>query len=288
MRNLEQIAWRTTSIARRSEARSEESRMNATEIDTLREKVRQTRWFHSIDLGHGIVTPGGKSPDIHRTECAVFLDPIELHGRTVIDIGAASGFYSFEAKRRGAARVLATDYPPSAERDGFELARSVLNLDIEAKAIEVCDLSVETVGQFDVVLFLGVFYHLLDPIAGLEQVSKLASEVLVVESHIDGMDVGRPAMIMYPGAELNNDPFNWWGPNPDCMLALLRKFGFAKVDAAWTQKHGRAVFHAWRSDALRRFPNPEERVIDPFRLSRRQKLRRGWRLIRQGLGLRRE
>jgi len=267
--------------------------------ETLAERVRQIQWFHSIDLGHGIISPGSKSLAIHRAEYSAFFDPVELSGRSVIDIGAWNGAYSFEAKRRGAARVLATDHyvwnhPVFRGRDGFELARSVLNADLEVRDIDIPDLSPDSVGTFDVVLLLGVFYHLLDPIAALQQVAKLAREVLIVETHTDALEINRPAMIMYPGAELGNDASNWWGPNPACMVALLKEFGFAKVDAAWSIKIGaRSVYHAWRTDALRRSLNPYERVIDFNSTSsvlpwHRQKWESGWRLIRNCLGLRRE
>jgi tRNA (mo5U34)-methyltransferase len=283
--------------------------MNLTELDaksagvkfdreTLAERVRQIQWFHSIDLGHGIVTPGVKSPIIHRAEYAAVFDPVELNGRSVIDIGAWNGASSFEAKRRGAARILATDHyvwnhPVIRGREGFELARSVLNVDLEVKEIDIPSLSPDSVGTFDVVLFLGVFYHLLDPIAALQQVAKLAREVLIVETHTDAMEINRPAMIMYPGSELNNDGSNWWGPNPACMVALLKEIGFAKVDAAWSKVGYRTVYHAWRTDTLRRSLNPDEHVIGfnsprMVYLRYRRKLGRGWRVIREGLGLRRE
>lgn len=271
----------------------------------LAEAVRHQYWHHSIDLGQGIFTPGVKSPDVHRVECAAFFDPVDVAGRTVIDIGAWNGAYSFEAKRRGAGRVLATDHfvwndPEIRGRASFDLARSALGLEIEAMDIDIPDLTPERVGTFDVVLFLGVFYHLFDPIAGLERAARLAREVLIVESHADALSIDRPAMIMYPGAELNGDSTNWWGPNPACMVALLRQLGFAKVDAAWSIRHagtpyGRAVYHAWRTDALRRSSDPREKTIpqdaarpEPGRLARRHKLRQGWRLIREGLGLQRE
>ena len=77
---------------------------------TLQERVRQTPWFHSIDLGNGVVTPGGKPPAVHHKEYAAIFDPVDVRARSVIDIGAWNGAYSFEAKRRGAARVLATDH----------------------------------------------------------------------------------------------------------------------------------------------------------------------------------
>ena len=128
-------------------------------------------------------------------------------------------------------------------------------------------LTPERVGTFDVVLFLGVFYHLLDPIAALTQIAALAREVLIVETHTDALETRRPAMIMYPGAELDGDESNWWGPNPACMVALLKQCGFAKVDAAWTEVGYRTIYHAWRTDELRRSGSRgERRMAVPYPL----------------------
>lgn len=222
----------------------------------LAAQIGQYFWFHSIDLAEGITTPGIKSRDIHIKEAAAIFDPIRMDDVSVIDIGAWNGFYSFEAKCRGASRVLATDHvcwnhDNFRGRETFELARSALGLDIDALDIEVPDLSVENVGgQFDVVLFLGVFYHLIDPIDGLRRAASLAKEVLVIETHTDGEDIGRPAMIMYPGSELDGDPSNWWGPNNACMKALLGTMGFARIDGPRYTNGPRAVYHAWRSSRL--------------------------------------
>src|SRR5262249_36123807 len=148
---------------------------------SLKEKVDQYSWFHSIDLGDGITTPGVKTREIHRVESAAFFDPIDMHGCSVIDIGAWHGFYSFEAKRRGAQRVLATDHaawnhPTLRGRETFDLARSALRLEIEALDIDVPELSPERLGMFDVALFLGVFYHLFNPIDGLTRAASLARD----------------------------------------------------------------------------------------------------------------
>jgi hypothetical protein len=66
-------------------------------------------------------------------------------------------------------------------------------------------------------LFAGVLYHLRHPLFELERVAKLVSSELIVEMHLDAMDYDRPAMVFYPGAELNSDDTNWWGPNRACV-----------------------------------------------------------------------
>ena len=113
------------------------------DLGEIREQAARIRWFHSIDLGHGIVTPG---LDRSSEKLARLQLPATLEGRTVLDIGAWDGFFSFEAERRGARRVLAVDsYCWSGKgwgtQDGFNFARKVLGSRVEDREIEVEDLS---------------------------------------------------------------------------------------------------------------------------------------------------
>lgn len=220
------------------------------------DRIAQYPWFHSIDLGNGLVTPGTKTPAVHAVEVPAFFGPIDLVGASVIDIGAWNGFYSFTAKQHGAARVLATDHfcwnhAHFRGRETFELARDALGLDVEMRDIDVPDLSADEVGTFDVVLFLGVFYHLYDPIDCLRRVAGLANEVLVLETHVDLSEVDRPAMVFYPGTELAGDATNWWGPNVALLQAMLAGLGFSRVDVTTPPDDTRAILHAWRSEARR-------------------------------------
>jgi tRNA (mo5U34)-methyltransferase len=95
--------------------------------DALRREVEQVKWWHTIDLGHGIVTPGIDPTPQRLAEIRM---PESLTGRTVLDVGAWDGFFSFEAERRGASRVLATDSfcwdgGGWGTKAGFDLARRV-------------------------------------------------------------------------------------------------------------------------------------------------------------------
>ncbi|HEX7784685.1 MAG TPA: hypothetical protein VF653_00555, partial [Methylomirabilota bacterium] len=76
----------------------------------LSAQVQRYFWFHSIDLGHGVVTPGTKPSKALRAEADAIFGPLDLRGKSVLDIGAWNGYFSFEAKRRHAERVLATDH----------------------------------------------------------------------------------------------------------------------------------------------------------------------------------
>jgi tRNA (mo5U34)-methyltransferase len=236
----------------------------------LQARVAALPWHHSIDLGGGVVTSGNKSAALCNDEAALIFNRVDLNGRSVLDIGAWNGFFSFEAKRRGASRVLATDsycwsHPDIHGRETFDIARSALGLEVDAREIDATELSAETVGEFDVVLFLGVFYHRYDAIETLAKVARLAKQVLIVETHLELRDVDVPAMVFFPGQELANDPTNWWGPNEHCIKALLLGHGFVEVEmTAHPAGSNRAIFHAWRATDMRIATVTHENSLKPL------------------------
>jgi len=142
-------------------------------------------------------------------------------------------------QRDNAAYALASDHchNPAQLR---AWVRAKTGLEIEEKIIDVPDVSVDTVGVFDVVFFMGVFYHLKDPLLGLKIASQMAKETLIVETALDATWMRRPMMVYYPGSELADDPTNWWGPNVPLMLALLKENGFTDVswgkDPVWRRR----------------------------------------------------
>jgi len=198
------------------------------DTEQLRKEVEEIDWYHSIPLGDGIVTPGAH-PSQSRLDWVQL--PNDLRGKSVLDIGAWDGFYSFEAERRGAERVLAVDsysWDGSGwgSKDGFELARRALNSRVEDRQIDVLDISPETVGEFDVVLFLDVLYHMRHPLLALERVASVTRELLILSTVVDMRFTRRPAAAFYPGTELNDDETNWWGPNTAAVKAMLAATGF--------------------------------------------------------------
>jgi tRNA (mo5U34)-methyltransferase len=218
--------------------------VGSIEAATLRRRVDELNWFHQIDLGHGIVTPGA-DPSAERL-AALQLPP--LAGKTVLDIGAWDGYFSFAAERLGAARVLATDSyvwggASWGSMAGFELARVALDSRVEDRYIDVMDLSPDEVGMFDVVLFLGVLYHLRHPLLALERVAAVVGELLVVETHVDLTFLRRPAAAFYPGGELAGDETNWWGPNANAVVAMLRAVGFTSIEIIGGRSAARALGH---------------------------------------------
>jgi tRNA (mo5U34)-methyltransferase len=237
----------------------------------IRREVPKIDWYHCIPLGHGIVTPGTDRPLDRLQKMGI---PQTLRGKTVLDIGSWDGFFAFEAERRGAERVVATDSYAWRDRgkQGFEFARAALGSHVEDRNLDVLELSPESVGVFDLVLFLGVLYHMKDPLIGLERVASVTGGRVIVATAIDLIGTRRPAAAFYPASEFNADPTNWWGCNPAAVMAMLRAVGFAHARvftppypafpqrALRAMKHrvrrgepflrtltqGWAVFHAWR------------------------------------------
>ncbi|HEY1302370.1 MAG TPA: DUF1698 domain-containing protein [Vicinamibacterales bacterium] len=222
-------------------------------VADVRSRVDAIRWYHSIDLGHGLVTPGVDDTPIRLARLEL---PASFAGLTVLDIGAWDGFFSFEAERRGAARVLATDLfawhgPTWSTKAGFELARATLASRVEDLEIDVMDITPERVGMFDVVLFLGVLYHLPHPYLAIERVASVTRRLLVLETVVDMIGFARPAAAFYPGRELNGDPTNWWGPNVPAVEGMLKTSGFFDVRTVTPQRSApyraaRAVVHRLR------------------------------------------
>lgn len=225
-------------------------------------------WFHSFDLGDGEIINGIKALDILKVEADTILsDGVE--GKSVLDIGAWDGFFSFQAEQRGAARVVATDHfcwsgEGWGNRLGYDYVHERLNSRVESVDVDVNDLPEIGLGQFDVVLFLGVFYHLKDPYTGLEAAANMCSNHLVVETVTALPRETMPAMRLFASGELGGDPTNYWAPNLPALELMLKSFGFTRIEftaSPASENHPliagrlrrpprttshRTIVHAWR------------------------------------------
>jgi tRNA (mo5U34)-methyltransferase len=190
-------------------------------------------WFHSFELGDEAINGLG-SYDALKTRADRLFEGV-VQDRTVLDVGAWDGFFSFAAEQQGAARVLATDHfcwsgQGWGNKAGFDYVHAKTSSRVESLDIDVFDLSPQTVGRFDVVLFLGVLYHLRDPFGGLERVASVCDEVLMIETAGAMFDCPEPVMRFHLGSELNNDATNFWSPNPSCLENMLRELGFKRIE----------------------------------------------------------
>jgi tRNA (mo5U34)-methyltransferase len=232
--------------------------MNKSELQQAVDAL--TDWFHSIDLGQGVVTPGAKTSAMLETELASLRLP-DLAGKSVLDIGAYDGYYTFAAERLGARRVVALDHfvwaldlsrlrtlgpispndletSPAWDLRGlpgkrrFDLAHRALGSNAETVVADFLDLDSASIGgPFDVVLFLGVLYHMRNPMLALERVAQATGTMAVIETEAVELafDRGRP-LCEFVEDEMNRDFTNWWVPNQKALLGMCRSSGFSRVE----------------------------------------------------------
>jgi tRNA (mo5U34)-methyltransferase len=203
---------------------------------SLAEEVSRVKyWRHSIDLGHGIVTPGFQTPENHEFLLRAFRLP-DLHGMTFLDVGAWDGYYSFAAERMGASRVVALDHyvweQPQFGKDGFDLAHRVLKSRVEVVWDDFMTTDLTMLGTFDVVLFSGILYHLQHPLLALQRLVEVTAGSAFIETHavcIEGYE-DLPLIRFYETNELADDSTNWWGPTLPALEAMCRAAGFRAVE----------------------------------------------------------
>jgi tRNA (mo5U34)-methyltransferase len=202
-------------------------------------------WFHNIDLGGVRTAPDHFLGDYPAIKWRRFADalPQDLSGCSVLDIGCNGGFYSIEMKRLGADRVLGIDFDDEyLEQARF--AAEMLGYDIEFRRLSVYDVG--ALGErFDVVLFMGVLYHLRHPLLALDLIHEhVAKDLLVFQSMQRGSPEEDKVEENYPFKQTDifespgwpklhfiehryaDDPTNWWVPNAACSAGMLRSAGF--------------------------------------------------------------
>ncbi len=206
-------------------------------------------WFHNFDLGGVQTAPGHFLGDYPNTKWRGFAHaiPADLRGKSVLDVGCNAGFYSIEMKRRGADRVLGIDF------DEDYLAQARFAAEVSELPIEFRHMSVYDVAQlgekFDLVIFMGVLYHLRHPLLALDLLHEhVVKDLLVFQSLLRGSPEVEPLQEDYPFTETSiferssfprmyfieqrysEDPTNWWIPNLACAQAMLRSAGFQIID----------------------------------------------------------
>jgi tRNA (mo5U34)-methyltransferase len=240
--------------------------MPQVETASLEERIQALGpWFHNMRIDGVQTAPQHFLGDYPAVKYANFRDhiPADLAGKTVLDIGCNAGFYSFEMKRRGADRVLGIDTDEHYLRQA-RFTAEVTGADVEFRQLPVWQVA-QLGEQFDLVIFMGVLYHLRHPLLALDLIHQhVAKDLFLFQSMQRGSvdiaainedyDFNEPAPFDEPGypkmhfieRRYSHDETNWWVPNRACTEAMLRSSGF-RIEA---QPEDETYVCRWQSVAV--------------------------------------
>jgi tRNA (mo5U34)-methyltransferase len=207
-------------------------------VATLREQIEaEPYWFHQIDLGDGLVTPGWSNA--RQDKLPPFGLPTEMTGLRVLDVGCAEGFFSFEAERRGASEIISLDFDPECIKR-FKLCADALGSKATHPQVQsIYTLDPAVLGTFDLVMFFGLLYHLEHPLLGVEKVAAMTTGTLLVQSYTletaaltdQSLARFRPHGIMSgPKDNPIHDPTVFWEPNAACIRDMLDNVGLVDIE----------------------------------------------------------
>lgn len=235
----------------------------------MREIIDKTTWYHSIPLSHNTITNGFFD---HRDVIDHYDFPETLEGQTVLDVGASSGFFSFEFERRGAKRILAVDVrwedqdiADIVEKDGFlttsssgifssqkqlginmssfQIAKEALNSKVEQKEISAYDISPQTVGKFDFVFCGSLLLHLSDNFKVIKNIYNVTKKFAIIATCIDDFFPDQPVARFLK----NTSERVFWIPNMKCLSEMAKVAGFSKIEEGaifdLTSKKGDIIKH---------------------------------------------
>jgi len=245
--------------------------MNPSEQEAIRRAVAATEWYHTIDLGDGIVTPGtfDLRPVVDR-----FGIPDRLDGKSVLDVGPGNGFFSFLFEERGAASVTTIELPSWSEHDGSPVLKAFYEsepgaaldihdaLSLAARArqsqvkrvfVNIYDFDAAVHGTYDIVFCASVLLHLTDPLRALYRIFSATKEMALISTPIDD-EASAETRALFRGTATGH---TFWIPNRACLMQMARAAGFSRVE--WVSQFelrsasGPHGFHDMHG-AIRAFP----------------------------------
>ena len=206
------------------------------------ERVSQRQWYHTIDLGNGILTPGFYD---HTPALDHFPLPRDLSGKRCLDVASFDGFWAFEMERRGATEVVALDIGSWADLDlppyykpqllervgtevstgrGFKLAAEVLKSRVERRICNIYDLSPEVFGQFDIVFCSDILIHITNPLRAIQNIYAVTKgEAIFMEPYLPGSVEQDAVAVLYA----NLEDCHWWAFGKGYLAKAARASGFS-------------------------------------------------------------
>jgi len=211
-------------------------------VDETHEEIARYPWYHTLDLGDGVVTRGMFDHRGFEERCGL---PADLTGRRCLDIGTMDGFWAFTMERRGAAEVVAVDledpelldWPTSLRHkivktidetkgERFALARERLGSAVDRILCSVYELSPERIGEFDFVFCGDMLVHLKDPASAVERIHGVCrGAALIVNPVKEQFPYRHRPLAQFDGV----DEFEWWLPNRSAFERLVRAAGFSRI-----------------------------------------------------------
>ena len=215
-------------------------------MSSIQEKVDALEcWYHKIDLGNGIVTPGWAPLSAEQ-----YRIPADLTGKRVLDVGTWDGYWAFESLKRGARQVIGIDNfsdeligsgTKRGKWENFDLCKEALGYsDDQCQRMEMDVYHAAQLGKFDIVLFLGTLYHCRHPLLALDILSSMATEALYIESAISddystyrgglGHGYGSEMVLeFYPFDEYGQNQTNWFAPTLQALTYMVKTCGWHSV-----------------------------------------------------------
>ncbi|HLH74545.1 MAG TPA: nucleotide disphospho-sugar-binding domain-containing protein [Chloroflexota bacterium] len=217
------------------------------EAQAILDQIKDIEWYHSIDLPHGVTTPGFAD---HRGQVSLYQLPEDMRGLRALDVATYDGFWAFEMERRGA-EVVAIDIATWSQFDlpqrrleawrrtgapdkptgrGFQIAHDLLGSRVERQILSIYELSPDKLGTFDVVFLSDLLLHLRDPQRALENVGAVVRSTGfaiiadVYQPRLEAID----DMLVSEYMACGN--YVWWRPSVATLKAMMRVAGFGRID----------------------------------------------------------
>lgn len=214
--------------------------------ERIAEEMARYQWYHTIDLGNGVITPGQYD---HRTVLQHYGLPERLDGKTVLDVGPGHGFFAFEFEERGAKRIVTAELPAWSDHDAGAALKSRFSAAhdqesesyihgalgfavgargsrVEMRYRSVYELTPEDPGTFDLTFCGSLLIHLTDPLRALAAIRQVTREMAIVATVIDRQEDDSPRALFHGTV----DGQAFWAPNMRCLESWLLCAGFARVN----------------------------------------------------------